>query len=111
MRNYIVTAALLIMSATSFSQYLNDILSGKADLGDTGIRIIGLLWLLAALAFVFTGIAVILQLSIWYVFTMIISIYSFILCIIGWPDSRNGVFINLVIIIFLIVGSRLEWFI
>ena len=31
MRNYIATAALLIMSATSFSQSLNDILSGKAE--------------------------------------------------------------------------------
>jgi len=31
MRNYIATAALLIMSATSFSQSLNDILSGKVE--------------------------------------------------------------------------------
>ena len=89
--------------------YKTTILSGSIDLGDVGIRVMGILWLIATLAFIVSGIGVLTRVPWWLPATMIVTVSSLFLCIIGWPDSRIGVFINVVIVAFLLVGQKMDW--
>lgn len=86
--------------------YKTTILNGKIDVKDTGIRIAGIIWLLFALVYIFNGIAVYLGLSFWESLALYTSIASMVYCIIGWPDSKIGVIINLLILVFLFLNKR-----
>ena len=89
--------------------YKTTILADYINVGDIGIRIIGIFWLLAAIAFFYVGIGIITQVSYWKLLTIIVTMFSFVLCFIGWPDARIGVFANLLILVFLLINSRFGW--
>lgn len=89
--------------------YKTTLLNGKLDVGHGGIRVVGLLWLLAALAFFGAGALVIGRFELWQPFTLVVTIYSLVLCVLGLPESRLGIPINVAILLFLIVGNALGW--
>ena len=86
--------------------YKTTILNGKIDVTDSGIFVFGIIWLLLALAFIFNGIAVIMNLLFWESLAFYLSIGSFIFCMMGWPDSKIGVIVNVLILIFLFFNKR-----
>jgi hypothetical protein len=86
--------------------YKTTILNGSADIADTGIRIFGIIWLLLTLVYIFNGIAVIMDLPLWESLTMYVSAASLVFCITGWPDSKIGVIVNILILIFLFFNKR-----
>ena len=68
----------------------------------------GVLWLLAALAFLVAAIAVATETG-WAVrFTLAAVIASLILCVVGWPDARIGVAVNVGLALLLAIGARLN---
>lgn len=89
--------------------YKTAILAGNVNVGDFGIRVVGVLWLVAALAFVASSISTATRLSWWQPVTLITSVFSLLLCIIGWPDARVGLFINIALIAFLLVNKQTGW--
>jgi len=86
--------------------YKTTIFNGKIDVADFGIRIIGIIWLLLSLTFIFNGITVILNLLFWESLAFYLAILSLIFCIMGWPDSKIGVFVNIIILVFLFLNRR-----
>jgi hypothetical protein len=88
--------------------YRTTILNGRVNVGDAGIRAIGVLWLLAALAYIVCGVAVIVQLQWWFWFAVVTTFVSFDLTILGWPESKIGVAVNGLIVVVLI-GTVLGW--
>jgi nicotinamide riboside transporter PnuC len=89
--------------------YKTTLIAGKIDVGNIGIRIIGIFWFLAALAFFACGVGVFAQFTWWPNFTFIVTSISLILSILGWPDSWIGIVVNIIIIIFIPLASKLEW--
>ena len=89
--------------------YSTKIFAGKFDVGHIGIRIVGLLWLIGALAFIAAGVGLIILLPWWYSLTLYAAVYSLFLSISGWPDARFGVFVNLIILAFLWIGGNYGW--
>ena len=88
--------------------YKTTVLSGRVDLGGAGIRVMGVLWLLAALAFLVAAFAVATETG-WAVrFSLAAVIASVILCVVGWPDSRIGVTVNVGLALLLAIGARLN---
>ena len=88
--------------------YKTTILSGRVDVGDAGIRMMGLLWLLAALAFLVAAFAMVTETG-WAVrFTLAAAMASLILCVVGWPDARIGVAVNVGLALLLVIGARLN---
>ena len=75
--------------------YKTTIFAKSVNVGELGIRIIGLLWLIAALAFGVSAIADLTRASWWLPVTGIATGFSFILCVVEWPDSRIGVLVNI----------------
>ena len=84
-------------------------LAGRIDFGDTGIRVMGILWLVGMLAFIASGLGLIFLQPWWQALTLYTTIYSSVLSILGWPDSRYGLIINIIILGYLVFGDRLGW--
>jgi hypothetical protein len=91
------------------SPYRTTLFNGRLDVGDAGIRFVGILWLLAAAAFFISGGALLLVAPWWPWLTGMVAGYSLVLAVAGWPDSRIGVPIDLMILLYVLVGSRLGW--
>jgi len=88
--------------------YKTTLFSGRLDVGDAGIRVIGVLWLLAALAFLVGPIAVITEASWTGRFLYAAVVASTLLCVAGWPDARLGLAVNLGLALVLAIGGRLH---
>jgi hypothetical protein len=89
--------------------YKTTLLAGKLDIGDTGIRIMGIFWLLGALSFLILGVSVLLQKDWWAIAALPVAGVSTILCILGWPESRIILILNVLILIALILARSLNW--
>ena len=89
--------------------YKTTVLAGRLDIGDVGMRVLGVVWLLIAVAFVIAGVAIFFSPPWWWSFTLAVTIASLIVTLLGWPDARFGVLANIVILLFLFLGPRLGW--
>jgi len=56
--------------------YKTTLLSGNLDMGDAGIRMVGLLWLLAAVGFVVAGVAIFSLQPWWQMLTLLVTLLS-----------------------------------
>jgi len=89
--------------------YSTTVLAGRLEIGDVGTRVLGIAWLLVAVAFVISGVAIFFSPPWWWSFTLAVTGVSLVLSILGWPDARFGVLANVVILGFLFIGPRLGW--
>lgn len=78
--------------------YRTTVLGGTVDLGDGGIRVIGVLWVLAALAFLTASAAAMTSQDWWITATLIAAVTSLVLCLLSLPEARIGVLLNLLIL-------------
>jgi hypothetical protein len=90
--------------------YRTTLLAGRLDIGDAGIKVVGVLWLLAAIALAATGLAALARLSSWPAYAQALSVFSLGMCVAGWPEAKFGVAVNVILIAILVVGSRAGWF-
>lgn len=104
---FVVTFKLKHFDETPFKTTL---FYGKIDLGENGIKIFGLFWLIFSLAFFLSFLGILYEYTWGDNFTLVISILSLILCIFGLPDSKFGILINLLIISLIILRERINIF-
>lgn len=90
--------------------YRTTVAGGLVDVGPAGIRLIGILWLLVAVALVGVAAGVLQHATWWYREALAILAVSFVLCLLGWPESRPGIVANLLILALLVGGSLLGWY-
>jgi hypothetical protein len=68
----------------------------------------GVLWLVAALAFLVAAVAVATE-ATWAVRFLLAGVMaSLMLCLLGWPDARIGVAVNLGLVLLIAIGARLN---
>jgi hypothetical protein len=89
--------------------YSTTVLAGKINLGDGGIRIVGVLWLLATIGYVVAGVGLLMLAPSWLGLTLWVTGFSLVLCILGWPEAQFGVYIDLIILAYLLFGGQLGW--
>jgi hypothetical protein len=85
------------------------VLGGLIDVGRSGARLVGVGWLLAAIAFAVVAAGLVARRSWWLSAAYGALGFSLILCLLGWPDSRIGVAVNAGLLALLAIGSRLDW--
>jgi hypothetical protein len=90
--------------------YRTTVAGGLIDVGPAGVRLIGILWLLVALAFVSISVGVLQSTTWWYRESLAVVMASLVLCALGWPESRPGVVANLLILVLLLAGALLGWY-
>lgn len=86
--------------------YKTTIVGGRLDVGDVGARLVGLLWLIAALMFIAAAAGVAMQAQWAARLTAFVVAVSLALCVAGWPDARLGVPVNLALVALLLVNAR-----
>ena len=89
--------------------YTTTILSGRWDVGPTGIRVVGIAWLVAGVMFVAAAVAYARYLPSSVMLITSVAVASLALCVLNWPLSRIGFFVNLVIILGLPLIGQLAW--
>ena len=89
--------------------YKNSIVAGKIRVGGVGIRVIGVLWLLAAIGFVVAGIGLFVMAPWWLTLTFWMSLFSLALCIAGWPEAQFGAYTNMIILVYLLARESFIW--
>ena len=89
--------------------YRTTVLGGTIDLGDSGIRVVGVLWLLVTLAFVAAAIGLLADRAWWRALALSVSTLSIALCALQWPESRVGVIVNAGILGVLLLDGWLSW--
>jgi len=90
--------------------YKTTLLSGRIDVGAVGIRIIGALWLATAIAFVLTGVAMIVGAPWWGVAAVVVTLTSLVLSLLSLPEARIGVVVNGAILALLALSGAAGWF-
>jgi hypothetical protein len=85
------------------------ILANSVDVGTVGVRLIGVGWLLSAVAFMALAVAAMLQVAWWQEATYVVLGFSLILCVLGWPRSWIGVTSNIAVAVLLASATRFGW--
>jgi hypothetical protein len=86
--------------------YKTTILAGQIDIGDGGIRAMRLLWLFAGLGFLVAAIGLATQTPWALRLIAVIVAASLVLCLMGWPDSRIGLWVNIGVAALLLLNAR-----
>ena len=86
--------------------YRTTILSGTLELGESGIKLVGVAWLALALGFIVVAIAALMSASWWQPLAYATIFSSTVLCVLGWPEARIGVLANFVILLLIQFGGR-----
>lgn len=91
------------LSSTTSTQ--GELLAGRIPTGLVGMRIVGIFWLLGTLAFTAAAVGVVRHSPWWPAVTLVAAGGSLALSILGLPNSRLGIPINIVIISALILAQ------
>ena len=86
--------------------YRTTILAGMIDMGDAGIRLIGILWFVIALAFVVVAAGVVAGWSMRMAVFALLALSS-AFCVIGGPEARIGLIVNAALLAALLALPRL----
>ena len=78
--------------------YRTTVLGGIVDLGDAGIRVVGILWLVAAAAFLVASGSAMSNQDWWVRATLVAAAFSLVMSIVGLPEAKIGVALNALII-------------
>lgn len=81
--------------------YRTTILGGRIDVGTAGMRVIGVLWLLAGFTVALAAIYLFRNTDRAWATAWAAVGFSAVMTIVGWPDSRTGAVLNAVAIAFL----------
>lgn len=86
--------------------YTTTLLNGCWDVGTTGIRALGLFWLLAALGFVAAGIGLIARQEWWWAATLAVAVVSLVVTALQWPEAQFGTYIDVVVLVALLIARQ-----
>lgn len=87
--------------------YQTSLLFGRMDVGDVGIRAIGMLWLLAALGFWFAAVGALLGRDWWPAAALVTIVASLPLTLLQLPATAIGVAANVAIAAAVLAAPRL----
>jgi hypothetical protein len=89
--------------------YKTTLLGGRWDVGDAGIRGVGVLWALVGLGMFTLGGVLALTGFLSEGQLLAFSLVSSVLCVLGWPDSKLGLVANAVIVALYFVSRSQGW--
>jgi hypothetical protein len=73
------------------------VFGGALDVGEAGAKVLGIVWLGLAASFIASGAGL---MSGWWnsLWTVRLAALSLVFCIVGWPDTRIGLVVNVAIL-------------
>ena len=89
--------------------YATPVLAGRVDVGEVGIRMVGLIWLLLTVGFLGAALVTWLDRPGWAGVAMVVAAASLLMCFVGLPTARIGIPVNLVLLGILLAGRARAW--
>jgi hypothetical protein len=78
--------------------YKTTILGGRVDVGNIGIRLVGVIWLLVGIAWLAAAAALAFRASVALPLVATVTTVSTLLCALEWPQARIGLSVNCVLL-------------
>jgi hypothetical protein len=100
------TVAYLKLAEVEGLPYKTTMFGGRWDLGEVGVTVFGVLWAVAAVGFVSSAIGLVFKRFWWRPILFAITLLSLALTVLDSSVAFAGLFINLLIVVFLIADSR-----
>ena len=85
------------------------LLAGRIDVGEVGMRVVGILWLLTGLAFLVVAVATAWGRAWWMSAALGVTGFSLAMSVLSWPDARVGVYVDTIILVVLGLGVGYGW--
>jgi hypothetical protein len=89
--------------------YKTTVLGGMIDLGDIGIRFVGILWLVVAVGFAATAMGVLTHEPWWRGLGFACTGLSIVLTLTEFPRTKAGLFVNVGLLVVLLADTRFGW--
>jgi hypothetical protein len=83
--------------------YKTTLLNGRWDIGDPGMRIFSLLWLVGTIGFVVAAAGMALRTAWWQPVMLVTALFSLVITILDWDAAKFGAITNIIILIILLV--------
>ena len=91
--------------------YKTTLLNGRWDLGEGGIRIFGVLWVLPATGFVAAALALLAGWEWWKPVLVGVTLLSLVLTALDWSNAFMGAIVDIAILALVPLGPRMAgWF-
>jgi hypothetical protein len=87
--------------------YKTTLFGGRWDFGERGIRVFGGLWVLPAVGFVASGLALLAGWGWWKPVLVGVTLISLVLTGIDWSNALTGAIVDIAILILLWLGPRM----
>jgi hypothetical protein len=85
------------------------IIGDRIDLGIGWIKLVGVAWLVLAVAFAAVALATVIGVAGWPTIAITIASASLMLCLLQLPETQFGVGLNVVLIAGVIFGQHRGW--
>lgn len=89
--------------------YKTTLLGGRWDVGDVGIRAVGLMWLFVGMGLFTLGGTLALTGVLSEVLLLAFAAASTLLCLLGLPDSKLGLGVNVGLVALLVLARAQGW--
>ena len=86
------------LAAVAGFPYRTTVLDGTADLGEIGVRVVGIIWLACAIGFIVAAVGLVRRTTWALPLTAILAIVSLVVCVVGLPETAMGIAVNVVIL-------------
>ena len=87
------------VTAVAGFPYRTTVLDGAADLGEIGVRVVGIIWLACAIGFIVAAVGIVRRTTWALPLTAILAIVSLVMCVGGLPETAMGIAVNAVILV------------
>jgi len=89
--------------------YKTTLFADHLDVGATGIRVVGIGWLVAALGLAAAGVAAGISTDRWASIAFVAIAFSTALCVAALPETKIGLVVNVVLVALLLWGRGHAW--
>lgn len=89
--------------------YKTTLFGGSVDIGDSGMRLMGIVWAGLAVTFAVAAVGLALRQPWWTMAAWWAIGFSIAICVLNWPEARIGLAFNgfLVVLLFLLARFKL----
>ena len=91
------------LAVVNENPYKTTLLRGRWEIGETGTRIFGLLWLVGTIGFIAAAAGMALRTAWWHPVLLVTTLFSLMITILDWDVAKIGAIVNLIILIILFV--------